>query len=70
VPVRTTERGVLADMFAARPVWTAYKGEKGRHAAAGPPVQEWLVIRVHSDGKRSYALSNAPRTRRWSASSG
>jgi SRSO17 transposase len=23
-------------------------------------VQEWLVIRVHSGGKRSYALSNAP----------
>jgi SRSO17 transposase len=60
VPVRATERGVLADTFAARLVWTAYKSEKGRHAAAGPPVQEWLVIRLHADGKRTYALSNAP----------
>lgn len=60
VPVRYSERGVLADMFAARLVWTAYKSAKGRKAAAGPPVQEWLVIRVHGDGKRSYALSNAP----------
>lgn len=60
MPVRTTERGLLADVFAARLVWTAYKSEKGRKAAAGPPVQEWLVIRVHADGKRSYALANAP----------
>ena len=41
VPVRFTERGVQADVFAARLVWTAYKSEKGR-TAAGPPVQEWL----------------------------
>jgi SRSO17 transposase len=59
VRVRNTERGVLEDAFAARPVWTTYTNEKGQ-AAVGPPVREWLVLRVREDGKRSYALSNAP----------
>jgi SRSO17 transposase len=59
VRVRHTERGVLEDAFAARPVWTTYTNEKGQ-AAVGPPVREWLVLRVREDGKRSYALSNAP----------
>lgn len=57
VPVREAERGVLADEFAARRVWTV------REERLAP---EWLVIRRHqgtgTQGKRklSYALSNAP----------
>jgi SRSO17 transposase len=59
IALRSTERGLLADVFAARQVWTAYKSDKSRNAAVAPPVQEWLVVRVHEDGKRSYALCNA-----------
>jgi SRSO17 transposase len=40
IPLRSTERGLLADVFAARQVWTAYKSDKSRNAAAAPPVQE------------------------------
>jgi SRSO17 transposase len=59
VRVRHTARGVLEDALAARPVGTTYTNEKGQ-AAVGPPVREWLVLRVRDDGKRAYALSNAP----------
>ena len=53
--VRPTERGMLTQEFAALRVYT------DRDEAAGSPwVVEWLVIRKHSDGKFSYALSNAP----------
>lgn len=56
VPVREAERGLLADEFAARRVWTI---QQGRLAS------EWLVIRRHhassaTKRKISYALSNAP----------
>jgi SRSO17 transposase len=48
--VRDTQRGVLDDWFAVRPVWTLYAGEV---------VAEWLVIRQEG-GEHTYALSNAP----------
>jgi hypothetical protein len=60
VPVREAERGLLADAFAVRRVWTMRQGQL---------ATEWLVIRRHqgqqgggSTTKRkiSYALSNAP----------
>ncbi len=57
VPVREAERGVLADEFAARRVWTVREERL---------ALEWLVMRRHqgtgTQGKRklSYALSNAP----------
>lgn len=51
VCVRTTERGELADEFAARRLWTIREGEV---------VQEWLVIRRERTGDTSYSLSNAP----------
>ncbi len=60
VPVREAERGLLADAFAVRRVWTVRQGQL---------ATEWLVIRRHqrqqgagSTTKRkiSYALSNAP----------
>jgi len=49
--VRHTERGALQDPFAMRRVWTLHDGTV---------AEEWLVIRRHSDGRLSYALSNAP----------
>ena len=52
VCVRTVERGQLNDEFAVRQIWTTHKGES--------PVAEWLVMRRHSDGDITYALSNAP----------
>jgi SRSO17 transposase len=57
VPVREAERGLLADAFAARRIWTVRDGQL---------AQEWLVIRRHQGAgvqtkqKISYALSNAP----------
>jgi SRSO17 transposase len=60
VPVRAAERGLLADAFAVRQVWTVRQGQL---------AVEWLVIRRHhgqqgagstSKRKISYALSNAP----------
>ena len=51
VEVRPTERGVLVDRFAAVRVKTWRDGSL---------TDEWLVIREHTDGKRSYAFSNAP----------
>jgi SRSO17 transposase len=49
--VRHTERGELRNEFALRRVWTV---------CDGTVAEEWLVIRRHSDGDLSYALSNAP----------
>jgi len=51
VRVRSTERGVLEDEFAARRVWTVHEGEV---------AEEWLVMRKESNGRMTYALSNAP----------
>lgn len=51
VRVRATERGELADEFAARRVWTMREGEV---------AQEWLVVRQEGSGDMSYSLSNAP----------
>jgi len=51
LPVRHTERGLLQDPMALRRVWTLHENTV---------AEEWLVIRRHSDGRLSYALSNAP----------
>lgn len=60
VTVREAERGLLADAFAARRVWTVRQGQL---------AVEWLVIRRHNGQQQtgltakqkiSYALSNAP----------
>ena len=57
VPVREAERGLLADAFAVRRVWTMRQGQL---------ATEWWVIRRHqgvrgqSKHKLSDALSNAP----------
>ena len=53
--IRSNERGVLEDRFAARRVWIW--DEKEPKIA---PHQEWLAMRIESDGDRTYALSNAP----------
>jgi SRSO17 transposase len=52
VRVRATERGEIQDEFSARLIWTTYDGEQ--------PVPEWLVMRREADGRKHYALSNAP----------
>lgn len=54
--IRTNERGVLEDRFAARQVWLW--DAKNPEIA---PHQEWLVMRIESNGDRTYALSNAPQ---------
>jgi SRSO17 transposase len=51
--IRSNERGVLEDDFAARRVWTWKRGED--HARS-----EWLILRVERNGHHSYLLSNAP----------
>jgi SRSO17 transposase len=53
--IRTNERGVLEDRFAARRVWVW--DEKQPNLA---PYQEWLAMRIESNGDRTYAFSNAP----------
>jgi len=53
--IRTHERGVLEDRFAARRVWVW--DEKQPEIA---PYQEWLAMRIENNGDRTYALSNAP----------
>lgn len=53
--IRTNERGILEDRFAARPVWVW--DEKQPDIA---PHQEWLAMRIESNGDHSYAFSNAP----------
>jgi SRSO17 transposase len=54
--IRTNERGVLEDRFAARLVWIW--DEKQPELAIH---QEWLTIRIESNGDHAYALSNAPQ---------
>jgi len=53
--IRTNERGVLEDRFAARQVWIW--DEKQPEIA---PHQEWLAMRIEANGDHTYALSNAP----------
>jgi SRSO17 transposase len=54
VRIRTHERGVLEDQFAARRVWTWDREQGGTR-------QEWLVMRVERNGDHTYAFSNAPQ---------
>lgn len=54
--IRTNERGVLEDRFAARPVWIW--DEKQPEIV---PHQEWLTMRIECNGDHTYALSNAPQ---------
>ena len=54
--IRTNERGVLEDRFAARQVWIW--DEKQPEIA---PHQEWLAMRIKSNGDCTYSLSNAPQ---------
>ena len=54
--IRTNERGVLEDHFAARQVWI---WDKKQPEIA--PHQEWLAMRIESNGDCTYALSNAPQ---------
>jgi SRSO17 transposase len=51
--IRTNERGVLEDQFAARRVWTW-------DPAQAETRQEWLVMRIERNGDHTYAFSNAP----------
>ena len=53
--IRTNERGVLEDRFAARRVWVWDETQPDLE-----PHQEWLVMRIESNGDHSYAFSNAP----------
>ena len=53
--IRTNERGVLEDLFAARRVWVW--DDKQPDIA---PHQEWLAMRIESNGDRTYAFCNAP----------
>lgn len=53
--IRTNERGVLEDRFAARQVWIW--DEKQPQI---PLHREWLVMRIESNGDHTYAFSNAP----------
>ena len=53
--IRTNERGVLEDRFAARRLWVW--DDKQPDIA---PHQEWLAMRIESNGDRTYAFSNAP----------
>lgn len=53
--IRTNERGVLEDRFAARRVWV-WDAKQPDIA----PHPEWLAMRIESNGDRTYALSNAP----------
>ena len=51
--IRTNERGVLEDQFAARLVWSWDKEQDEAR-------QEWLVMRIERNGDHTYAFSNAP----------
>jgi hypothetical protein len=53
--IRTNERGVLEDRFAARRVWVW--DDKQPDIASH---QEWLAMRIESNGDHTYAFSNAP----------
>lgn len=50
--LRTNERGVLEDEFAARRVWTWHPGEDQAR-------EEWLILRRERTGRHTYAFSNA-----------
>jgi len=52
--IRTNERGVLEDQYAARRVWTWDKEQTEAR-------REWLVMRIERNGDRTYAFSNAPQ---------
>jgi SRSO17 transposase len=54
--IRSNERGVLEDRFAACRVWT-WVFDSGDE-----PRPEWLIVRVESNGDHSYVLSNAPES--------
>jgi SRSO17 transposase len=54
--IRTNERGVLEDRFAARQVWVW--DDKQPDIAPHP---EWLTMRIESNGDHTYAFSNAPQ---------
>jgi SRSO17 transposase len=51
--IRAPERGVLADDFSARRVWSWRKDERQVR-------EEWLLIRIERNGDHTYTLSNAP----------
>lgn len=53
IRVRSVERGVMNDPFAARRVWTLREGKTD-------PIEEWLVIRREAKNRHNYSLSNAP----------
>ena len=53
--IRTNERGILEDRFAADRVWV-WDDQQPDIA----PYQEWLAMRIESNGNRTYAFSNAP----------
>jgi len=53
--IRTNERGILEDLFAARRVWV-WDDTQPEIA----PHQEWLVMRIETNGDHTYAFSNAP----------
>jgi SRSO17 transposase len=53
--IRTNERGILEDRFAARRVWVW--DDKQPEIV---PHQEWLAMRIESNGDHTYAFSNAP----------
>jgi len=53
--IRTNERGLLEDRFAARRVWIWDDKQPDIE-----PHQEWLAMRIESNGDRTYAFSNAP----------
>lgn len=52
--IRTNERGLLEDRFAACQIWTWDKAQTA-------PRQEWLVMRIEGNGDHTYAFSNAPQ---------
>jgi len=53
--IRNNERGILEDRFAARRVWVWDETQPEIE-----PHQEWLVMRIESNGDHTYAFSNAP----------
>lgn len=53
--IRTHERGVLEDRFAAHRIWVWDADQPDIE-----PHPEWLVMRIESNGEHTYAFSNAP----------
>jgi SRSO17 transposase len=54
--IRNNEHGVLEDRFAARLVWV-WDAEQPEIQ----PHQQWLTMRIESNGDHTYAFSNAPQ---------